>query len=187
MAAKKKNTQQEQLYKYSPQYGFIPADSANANENTAFTQNPYGQNFNEMPFFGQFPPHYGQFHPHYGANPMHQQHMMQLNAMQAQIMQMQQNMQNPQANDLSFEKAQELYALINDISQGKAQPEKLLPFMQNVSSEFWKGLALGVGAVLVYNYTPLKDMLSSLLGNFTQTSPHSQDDNLDEDGFEKEE
>ncbi len=189
MATKKKKSGQEPLYRYSPQYGFIPADSNSyPNDTNTFAQNPY--NLNEQ---NNVPPY--SYNPHYNAyGPMHQHHMMQLQTMQAQIQQMQQSMQNPQANQFSNqanaltpEKMQEIYAIIGDVAEGRAQPDKLLSLMQNVSSDFWKGLALGAGAILIYNYTPLKDMLSSLLTNFMPTNASSQDNNLDEDGFEKEE
>ncbi len=201
MAKKNKNAQyQNQYYSYDPMYGFVPVDGQN---DINATQNPQDLNQNNTnaygPAFG-----YGQglgygrgFHGpfHNGPmNPMQFQHSMRMNAMQEEINQLKMAM-NPNAqankNTVSPEKIQEIYTVMNDISQGKAGPEKLLPYLQNTSADFYKGLALGAGAILLFNCTPLKDMLTNLLGsslanlaNFMPQNADDLDDGFDDDGFD---
>ncbi len=201
MGAKNKNNKQnvnntEQYYTYDPNYGFIPV-----NEN-AQNANDYGQAMNgpnpfsqqqgpfQTPYYGRgFGRGYGYgnqaFHNQY-ANPMQQSHINQMNAMQEQINQMQAyimaNGQNANMGaQLDPAKMQEIYSTFDDIAQGKAQPEKLFSLLQGTSPDFWKGLAIGAGAILLYNCTPLKDVVGNLLAGFMGKNP--TDENLDEDGF----
>ncbi len=197
------NAQANQYYTYHPYYGYIPAD-ANMNENEqAYNQDQSMQNpYYQDQYQPQYPPHFGQGYARaYGRNygggyhaygPMHANHMMQMQAMQEEINQLR-NANNANTNNakseqasISPEKIQEIYTVVDEISQGKAGPEKLLPFMQNTSTDFWKGLAIGAGAVLLYNCTPLKDMVGNLLAASGLANFMPQSDNADysDDGFD---
>ncbi len=185
-----------QFYTYDPNFGFIPVDNTNY-QNPQYAEQanvpPYGQgqgygNGNGYGYGNGYGRGFGY------ANPMQQNHMNQMNAMQEEINQLRSfitnngqnanNMNNANAFDPA--KMRELYTTIDDVAQGKAQPEKLLSLLPNASSDFWKGLAIGAGAILLYNCTPLKDVLSNLLGSgFADfmNKKEEQDENLDEDGF----
>ncbi len=205
MAKKNKNTQaQNQYYAYDPMYGYVPVDAQgnvinNPQTDTTYNEapqgypnnfgQPYGQGYGQGYGRGQG---YGQgfgFHPHFN-NPMQQNHMMQMSAMQEQINQLQTALNGgTQAGSkaVSQEKIQEIYSVMNDISQGKAGPEQLLPLMQNTSADFWKGLALGAGAILLFNCTPLKEMLTNILGaGLGSFMGGKEESEFDDDGFDPE-
>ncbi len=189
MAKNKKNTnksnytnQENQYYTYHPVYGYIPADNGmNAQNSTQQSPPNYGQGYGQS---------YGQ-----GYGSMQMNHTMQLNAMQEEINQLKANMggninnNNNKQNSITPEKMQEIYAVVDEIAKGQAGPEKLLPFMQNTSMDFWKGLAIGAGAILVYNCTPLKDIINGLFaGTLSSFMPQNTntDNEFDDDGFDDE-
>lgn len=66
---------------------------------------------------------------------------------------------------LSQEKIQEIYEALSEAYNGKPDPNKFMQIFQGISHDFWKGLALGSGAVLLLNCTPLKAMLGSAFGS----------------------
>lgn len=92
------------------------------------------------------------------------------------------------STDFSQERMQAMYQTVNDVINGKAEPEKVLGLFQGISTDFWKGAALGAAAIALYNCTPIKDMIATSLGTLLAAtglrSENTKDDNLDEDGFE---
>ncbi len=194
MAARKQNTQNvnqnanmqentneqfanaEVLYRFHPQYGFIPHSP-----NQQFAENQMGQSQPGFPQYGNPWPHNAQHFHHqamgYGAGQFGYGHPHL--AMQAQVdfltQQLQQMMQlqannnfsgnsnNRQAN-LNMENMNEIYNTVDDVMNGKASPNKLFSLLQGISGDFWKGFAIGIGILLLYNYSPLKEMLASGLG-----------------------
>ncbi len=189
-----------QYYVFDPNYGFVPA-SQNGNEmnttdvyNQQYQQNaPYGQNYQQG--YGQYNQGYTRgYARNYGSygNPMQMQHTMQMNAMQEEINQLRASLNGNAANQknaqtsITPEKMQEIYTIVDEIAKGQAGPEKLLPLMQNTSMDFWKGLAIGAGAILVYNCTPLKDIINNILGlGLASFMPNkTTDEGFDDDGFD---
>ncbi len=173
------NQQANQFYVYDPAYGFVPVEQngfSQTQTNSANIYPPYGQGY------GQFGAYQGQFR-----NPMQMNHTMQMNAMQEEINQLKLSLGQETKkvqNQITPEKMQEIYTVVDQIAKGQAGPEKLLPLMQNTSMDFWKGLALGAGAILVYNCTPLKDIINNLLGaGMASFMPNNA---TDDDGFDSE-
>lgn len=129
---------------------------------------------------------------------------MQAQAMQAnphfQDFQAQNTAKNSEKKVIDEQYMSNVYNTVNDVINGQAEPTKLLNLIQGTSAEFWKGLAIGAGIILVSNYTPLKDILANMMGsNAPQeddnctTCQNSESDeaefpfqnpNLDEDGFD---
>ncbi len=206
------NQTANQYYVYNPELGYVPVDFSGINQAgmNFDPTNQVGSNPNYQAGYNNFqvPPNFNQPYANpYMCNPyarqnMQNSHIMQMNAMQEQInnMQafiqatMQNNTQNGMPNNmqngttqnnlnsmLSPEKLQEIYATIDEVASGKAGPEKLLSFMQNTSGDFIKGLAIGAGAILLYNCTPLKDMLASLVGSGLAGFMPKKDDGFDDE------
>lgn len=135
-----------------------------------------------------------------GVNPSYeiqQSHIIQMNAMQEQINQLQQSLQAAQAQaqaseepqvqsqTLNVEKMKEMYTVLDDVAQGKAEPEKVLSLLQNIPADFWKGLALGAGAFLLYNNTPIKAMVGSMFASFVNSkSEEGTEDSMEDSGFD---
>lgn len=71
---------------------------------------------------------------------------------------------------LSQEKIQEIYEALSEAYSGKPDPNKFMQIFQGISHDFWKGLALGSGAVLLLNCTPLKAMLGSVFGSLLSSA-----------------
>ncbi len=173
-------------------------------------QNPYMNTPPYAPFAqGHFPPpfphgpHYGQGFGHmHGGNghpyhAMHANHMAHM-AFMAQMAQAQneqgqnnQNAQSGQGQAFDMERMNEIYNTVGDVMNGKAKPNKLLGLFQNISTDFWKGFALGAGALALYNYSPLKDLLGAGLGSLLANMQNGQgfDDDLNDfdDDFGQEE
>lgn len=79
-----------------------------------------------------------------------------------------------QRQGLTQEKIQEIYAVVNDAINGNPDPGKLLGILQGTNGDFWKGLAIGAGAVLLFNCTPLKAMLAGLFASQAATEETEQ-------------
>lgn len=76
---------------------------------------------------------------------------------------------------LSQEKIQEIYEALSEAYNGKPDPNKFMQIFQGISHDFWKGLALGSGAVLLLNCTPLKTMLGSVFGSLLGSAAETAD------------
>lgn len=75
------------------------------------------------------------------------------------------NRKHLEKKGLSQEKIQEIYEALSEAYNGNPDPNKFMQIFQGISHDFWKGLAVGSGAVLLLNCTPLKAMLGSVLGS----------------------
>lgn len=178
----------EQTYRFDPVYGFIPAakteQTENAQNNTQETANPYTAN----PFaYAQGMPPYHYYHPYrYGSMPfMHGQFpfcppFAAQNAyaqnFTAENLTSSEN-ENNEEHGLTQEKIQEIYSAVNDAINGNPNPGKLLGILQSTKGDFWKGLAVGAGAVLLFNCTPLKSMLAGLFASQFGTKEENEQDN----------
>ncbi len=194
----------EALYRFHPQYGFVPC-----NGNPQFTQNAGA---GQPGFYHNFSAPHNPYHagPHgfgggmhgmpYGAyGQPHQAMQAQVDFLTQQLMQLQQlQANNPffqaQSNgqgNFKLEDMNKIYNTVDDVMNGKASPNKLFGLLQGISGDFWKGFAIGVGILLLYNYSPLKDMLASSLGgllaNFGQNGQDFTDfdDDMEENQTEK--
>lgn len=162
----------EQTYRFDPAYGFVPAggqNSQNGNEQEK-TQNyaPYG--FYGSPF--GYAQNYAPYAYRHAAAPFMHGPFPYCPPFISQAGYAQNYYANTASSDeektdhgLSQEKIQEIYSAVNDAINGNPDPGKLLGILQSTKSEFWKGLALGAGAVLLFNCTPLKTMLAGLFAS----------------------
>lgn len=192
-----------QTYRFDPMYGFVPVAENNENDTeqnadipeTESVQNPYpgyapyGGAFADVPPMPYPPYHYGVHR--FGRYPYCPPYMVQQQAMYGGFYgnaavnaenerQTTGDLQNDTARQgLTQEKIQEIYSAVNDAINGNPDPNKLLGILQNTNGDFWKGLAIGAGAVLLFNYTPLKTMLAGLFASAGNT-----DDNAENCGCE---
>lgn len=97
-----------------------------------------------------------------------------------------QNMNNNEYANPQFtqERMQEMYGTFNDIMNGKAEPTKILGLFQGVSSDFWKGTALGAAAVALYTCSPLKDIIGSSLATILAAAGLVPPSENQDDGFD---
>jgi len=161
-------------------------------------QNPYHNCYQGAGYHNGF---HGMPYGMYGAGqygPYHHktEHMRQMqeyaNQHAAYVANMNGNFQNSNHHEhanheFTQERMQEMYGTFNDIMNGKAEPAKILGLFQAVSSDFWKGAALGAAAIALYNCSPIKDMIgTSLAALLAAVGLTPQDDNHD-DGFDDDE
>lgn len=184
------------MYRYDPELGYVEVTNNQAMQTTMqnpMQNQAYFANQNN-PYF--VPPIYQQNIPQYAPfaycppfgprmmmynNQMQQQALYQTQMQQAEEMHKMQEefakyMNKMQAEQtantanaqqgLTQEKVQEIYNVVNDAINGNADPNKIFGILQGTSNDFWKGLAIGAGAILLFNYTPLKTMFASMLGSF---------------------
>lgn len=177
--------QTEQLYHLHPEHGFIPVNSQQ------YTQT---NNTNIPPFMGHHPYHMQQMCVQMQQLSENVANLAALSAQQTAAMiqnfSHQQNPQNQAKMDFSQERIDEIYTAVNNVAEGKAAPSSLLGLLNGTTNDFWKGLAVGAGAILLYNCSPLKNIVTDVLSSMTQTSDSDNNDftsDLDEDGFLREE
>ncbi len=184
------------MYRFNPDLGYVEMKSNQTEQNQvqnpmqnqanfAYANNPYfvppmyQQNTQYAPYAYCPPfmhPHMMMYNQMYN-NAMYNSEMQQAQAtdpykMQEEFEKYMHKMQEEQAKGanaqqgLTQEKMQEIYNAVNDAINGNPDPNKLFGILQGTSNDFWKGLAIGAGAVLLFNYTPLKTMFASMLGSF---------------------
>ncbi len=191
------------MYRYDPELGYIevknnPMDQQIQNpmqnqanfayNNPYFVPPMYQQNTQQYAPYAYCPPFMHPFGPRMMMyNQMYNNQMQQAQAnenmykMQEEFAKYMNKMQEEQTKEtntqqgLTQEKVQEIYNVVNDAINGKPDPNKLFGILQGTSNDFWKGLAIGAGAILLFNYTPLKTMLASMLGSFGASQAEETD------------
>jgi hypothetical protein len=68
--------------------------------------------------------------------------------------------------------------LVNDIANGNADASRVMAFLGSLDAQFWKGVAMGVGATLLLTNDAVKNTivntLSGLLGAFSKASDETE-------------
>ncbi len=196
------NAQAEKLYRFHPDVGFTEVAQGAQTEGNPQATAPYGNPYMQ----GQIPPfmphnpyhnpyHGAGYHQGYGG---HAEHIRQMeeNARQhaAYMASINGNFQNSDKNEhakneFTQERIQEMYGTFNDVMNGKAEPTKILGLFQGISSDFWKGAALGAAAIAIYNCSPVKEMIGTSLATLLAAAgltPQGDtcESGLDKDGFD---